>query len=63
MATIKEDITLKYQTTKDGDVEETTFSAGDTVEVMENWKEAGFVLFKDSDGHFYNIPASKIDLD
>ena len=27
MATIKESVTLKYQTTKDGDVEETSFAA------------------------------------
>lgn len=61
MATIKEDITLKLQTTKDGDIEETSFSAGDEVEVVETWKNAGYVLIKDGDGHFYNIPADKLD--
>ena len=61
MATIKEDVTLKYQTTVDGDVEETSFSAGDDIHVVERWDEAGYALIKDDDGHFYNIPLSKIE--
>ena len=61
MATIKEDITLKLQTTVDGDIEETSFSAGDEVDVVQKWDDAGYVLIKDDDGHFYNIPADKID--
>ena len=59
MATIKEDITLKYQTTKDGDMEETEFSAGDTVELIQ--ARDNYYLFKDDDGHFYNIPKDKLD--
>jgi hypothetical protein len=59
MATIKEDVTLKFQTTKDGDMEETTFSTGDSVDVVSTWDN--FYLIKDKDGHFYNIPKSKLD--
>lgn len=61
MATIKEDITLKLHTTVDSDIEETSFSSGDDVEVVERWDDAGYVLIKDDDGHFYNIPADKLD--
>ena len=61
MATVKEDITLKYQTTKDGDIEETSFSAGDDVEMVQSWDNADFCLIKDDDGHFYNIPKDKLD--
>jgi len=61
MASIKEDITLKYQTTKDGDIEETSFSSGDSVDIVQKWDKAPFVLIKDDDGHFYNIPSDKLD--
>jgi len=61
MATITEDITLKLQTTVDGDMEETEFSAGAEVEIVQRWDEAPYVLIKDDDGHFYNIPADKLD--
>ena len=61
MATIKEEITLKFQTTVDGDIEETSFSAGDDVDVVQKWDGLPYVLTKDGDGHFYNIPADKID--
>ncbi|MEZ4272588.1 MAG: hypothetical protein R3C68_14515 [Myxococcota bacterium] len=61
MPTINEDITLKYQTTKDGDMEETSFSSGDEVEIIQTWSEAPFCLIKDADGHFYNIPKDKVD--
>jgi len=59
MATINADITLKYQTTTDGDVEETSFSSGDEVVVVQTWET--HYLIKDDDGHFYNIPKDKID--
>ena len=59
MATIKEEITLKFQTTKDGDIEETSFSAGDEVSVIQEW--AHHFLIKDDDGHFYNVAKDKID--
>ena len=59
MATIKEDITLKFITTKDGDLEETNFSGGDEVEVLETWET--HYLIKDDEGHHYNIPKDKLD--
>ena len=39
MATINEDITLKFVTTKDADIEETAFSSGDEVEILETWDD------------------------
>ena len=62
MATFKNDTTLKYVTTKNGDIEETEFSAGTEVQVMQAWKNADYVLIKDDDGHFYNAPSSVLDL-
>jgi hypothetical protein len=59
MATFKEDFTAKYQTTKDADIEETTFSTGDSVKLVQTWDD--YVLIKDDDGHFYNIPKDKIE--
>ena len=52
---------IGIETTVDGDMEETSFSSGDEVEVVQKWDEAPFVLIKDDDGHFYNIPADKLD--
>jgi hypothetical protein len=61
MASFKEDVTLKYQVTKDGDVEKVTFRAGDTCEIVQRWDNAPFVLFKDGDGHYYNVAADKVE--
>ena len=61
MATISKDVRLKYQATTDGEVETVSFSAGDEVDVVQKWPEAGYVLFKDSDGHYFNIKADLID--
>ena len=59
MATIKADITLKFMSTKDGDMEEASFSAGDEVEIVETWTD--YVLIKDDDGHLMNIAKDKLD--
>ena len=59
MATIKEDITLKLQAVKDGDIEDISFSEGDSVELIQTWDE--YYLIKDDDGHFFNIPKDKLD--
>ena len=59
MATFNEDITLKLGTTKDGDIEETEFSSGDEVEILETW--SNHYLIKDDDGHYYNVTKDKID--
>ena len=59
MATFKEDTTLKFQSTKDGDMEETDFSAGDEVEIVETWDN--HFLIKDDDGHYYNVTKDKLD--
>lgn len=59
MATIKEDISLKYQTTTDSDVEEASFSAGQEVTLVQTW--ADYYLIKDDDGRYYNIPKDKLE--
>lgn len=59
MATIKEDIVLKYQVTKDGDVVDTSFAQGDKVDVISKW--TNHYLIKDGDGHFYNIPKAHLN--
>lgn len=59
MATIKHDLTVKFQTTKDGDVEQTHFKAGDAVTVVQIWER--FVLIKDDEGHFYNVPKDAVE--
>ena len=58
MATVTQHITLKFQTTKDGDVEEVEFAAGDSLTVVQTWDR--FYLVKDKDGHYYNVPKDKI---
>ncbi len=59
MATFNEDITLKFVTTKDSDIEETEFSSGDEVEILETWDH--HFLIKDDEGHYYNVPKDKLD--
>jgi len=59
MASITEDVSLKFMTTKDGDLEETSFSAGDEVEIVETWDE--YFLIKCDDGHFYNVAKNKVE--
>jgi len=58
MATFNEDTTLKFQTTTEEDIEETEFSAGDEVELVETWDN--YYLIKDDDGHFYNVAKDKV---
>jgi len=59
MATVKEDLVVKYQTTTDGDVEETELSAGDELYVVKEWER--HYLVRDDDGHYYNIEKDKLD--
>ena len=59
MATIKEAVTLQFITTKDGDVEEKTFAAGESVEIMETWDD--HYLVKDDDGHLFNVQKSFVE--
>ncbi len=37
MAKIKENLSLKFQTTKDAEIEEAVFKAGDEVKVVHEW--------------------------
>lgn len=58
MATMHRDLSAKFQTTKDGDIEQTHFKAGDAVTVVQIWDR--FVLIKDAEGHFYNVPKDAV---
>ncbi len=55
MATFNADHTAKYQTTTDADIEEKNFQSGDEVSLVQKW-DNGFVLIKDDDGIYYNVP-------
>ena len=59
MAKFKESVILKFQTHIDADVEETQFSVGDEVEIMEEWSQ--WYLIKDESDHYYNVPKDKIE--
>ncbi len=59
MAKMKENTTLKFQTTKDAEVEETSFKAGDDVKIVHEW--GTHFLVRASDGHYYNVKKDKID--
>ncbi|MEE2960993.1 MAG: hypothetical protein VYA34_09635 [Myxococcota bacterium] len=59
MANFKTDTTLKFITTKDGDVEEAEFSAGDEIEILETWEN--HYLIKDDDGHYFNVDKGLLD--
>ena len=58
MATMKDTVVLKYQTTKDGEIEETEFSAGSDVTIVQTWKN--HYLIKDNDGHYFNVAKSHL---
>lgn len=59
MAKMKEAVTLKFQTTKDAEVEATNFKQGDEVKIVQEWGNR--FLVRASDGHYYNVPKDKID--
>ena len=59
MAKMKEAVTLKFQTTKDAEVEQTSFKPGDEVKIVQEWGNS--ILVRAADGHYYNVPKDKID--
>lgn len=59
MAKFKTDTTLKFQTTKDGEIEETTFTAGTDVKLVHEWTNR--YLVRASDGHYYNVLKEQIE--
>jgi hypothetical protein len=59
MATISREITVQFQTTREGDIEPTHFRVGDQVSLVQEWDR--FYLIKDADGHFYNVPKDSLD--
>lgn len=61
MATVKEGFTYKYQANKNSGIEETTFSPGDEVEVVQEWNN-DMCLIRDADGVVYNVPTNNLDM-
>jgi hypothetical protein len=59
MAKVKSDVTMKFVTTKDGDVEDTQFKAGDEVHVVKEWQS--HYLVRGADGHYYTFTKNLID--
>jgi hypothetical protein len=59
MAKFKVESTLKFQTTKDGDIESSTFKAGTDVKIVQEWGNR--FLVRASDGHYYNVPKEQIE--
>ncbi len=58
MATIKQDLTAQYQTTKNGDMNDRQFKAGDEVTIVQKWSR--YFLVKDTDGHYFNLAKEKV---
>jgi len=61
MATVKEAFTYKYQSTKNSEIEEASFSPGDEVEVVKEW-DNDMLLVKNGDGVVFNVPKKNIDM-
>jgi hypothetical protein len=59
MAKVKEDFLAKFQTTKNGDIEEAEFKAGDEVTVVQAWEH--HFLLKNKDGHFFTVKKDLVE--
>ena len=59
MAKMKENMTLKFQITKDADIEEAAFKVGDDVKIVREF--GSHYLVRARDGHYYNIKKGAID--
>lgn len=53
MATIKTDSSVRYQTVRNGEIEEKRFHVGEDVHLVQTWEH--HYLVKDRDGHYYNL--------
>lgn len=61
MATVKEAVTFKYQSTKNAGIEDASFSPGDEVEVIKEWSN-DTCLVRNGDGVVFNVPRKSLDL-
>lgn len=61
MATVKEAFTAKHQGSKNAPVEEVSFSPGEEVQVLKEWKNDA-CLIKTSDGKVFNVPKRHLNL-
>ncbi|OGQ80233.1 MAG: hypothetical protein A3F90_08100 [Deltaproteobacteria bacterium RIFCSPLOWO2_12_FULL_60_19] len=54
MAKVKEAFTMKYQGNKTAPIVEVSFSAGEEVEVVKEWKNDAYLVKKDN--QVFNVP-------
>jgi hypothetical protein len=59
MPTITQDVTLKHQSQKDGEISEVTLATGDPVNVIKEW--AGHYLVRTTDGKLLNVRKEFVD--
>ncbi len=58
MASITTALTLKHQSNLSEDVEDVSFSAGDTITVLKEWDTS--FLVKNGDGKLFNVPKAAV---
>jgi hypothetical protein len=58
MASITKPLTLKHQSNLSEDVEDVTFSPGDSVTVLKEWDQS--LLVKNGDGKLFNVPKDSV---
>jgi hypothetical protein len=58
MASITKPLTLKHQPNLSEDVEDVTFSAGDSITVLKEWDTS--FLVKNGDGKLFNVPKDAV---
>ncbi len=60
MPTVKEDFVAYIRMGKEGEAEPVEFTAGEDVEIVQEW-EGELVLIKKDDGKLFNVKKSLID--
>jgi hypothetical protein len=58
MASITKPLTLKHQSNLSEDVEDVTFTPGDSVTVLKEWDQS--LLVKNGDGKLFNVPKDSV---
>lgn len=61
MATVKEEFTYKFQSNKNSEIEEASFSPGDEVEVINEWGD-DTCLIRNGAGVVFNVPKKNLNL-
>lgn len=61
MATVKEAFTAKHQGNKNAEIAEVSFTSGEEVKVIKEWKN-DTCLVKKGDGTVFNVPKKYLNL-